>query len=61
MKCDAIVKGKECNKPAVNNGFVLTRNDGLVNVYACEKHRKRMGFFEDKDLEKRNNNDNTLR
>ncbi|MEN3781679.1 hypothetical protein [Priestia megaterium] len=49
MNCEAVVRGKECGKPAVCSGVVLTMS-GVVTVHACETHRKRSGFFEDKQI-----------
>lgn len=55
MKCEAVVRGKECGNPAVCEGVVLTMS-GVVTVRACETHRKRSGFFEDKIYENQEEN-----
>lgn len=46
MKCDHV----NCDKEAITKGFVLARNpDGgkeiPTDVFACDKHRKKDGFF----------------
>ena len=48
---------KECKNEATTKGVVLARNpeggeDTLVEVYACDKHKKTRGFFETENVNK---------
>lgn len=48
MKCQAVEDNKDCTEEATHVGTVLTMNDGLIEVLACEKHADRKGFFGEK-------------